>query len=595
MDKRSVMAFVVIFVILILMPVYYKWVTPESDDAGIPQDSISIADTPPETRRPSAQRTEGTTRAERPKMQLRSREALPKQDETVYSIENDVYRIQLSSIGGGTIRSSVLKEYNKSVDSDSLVELINPSRKNPLILRFISIDGDSAILDQNYELSYNSMPIGHHNRLEVQNDEKLVLTFTLAIDDGVEVRKTFTFYGDRYQIDLKTDLSEAQDYAATSYYELSWDGGLSYTEALTKDEIYYSKAYAFSGNELETVNAKSGKYDLEQFRGSTDWMAIRTKYFCSVFIPERPALGYTISSKGIPMQGNEYQKIFSMHLQLPIDRPMTTTIFIGPLDHALIKSMDTELDQIMTFGFKLIRPISKGILWTFKKMNSFIPNYGLVLIIFSILVKVLLSPLTNRSTRSMMEMQKLQPKITALREKYSEDAQKLNEETMKLYKEHGVNPMGGCLPLLLQMPILIALFTIFRSTIELRHAPFILWITDLSSPDTVYTLPFSIPIYGNHVNVLPFIMVISTFIQQKLTTSASGNPQQKMMAYMMPIFFFFLFNQFPSGLNLYYTLFNILSVVQQKLLPPKPKKPKKSKQSTFQALREMQAKYNKRK
>jgi len=140
---------------------------------------------------------------------------------------------------------------------------------------------------------------------------------------------------------------------------------------------------------------------------------------------------------------------------------------------------------------------------------------------------------------------------------------------MKLFKEHGVNPLGGCLPVLLQMPLLFALFRVFRSTIELRGAPFVWWIKDLSSPDTILQLPFTIPIYGDHVAVLPIIMGITMFIQQKMMpTQASG--QQKFMSYFMTGFFLLLFNQFPSGLNLYYTLFNVLTILQQKLLTPAP-------------------------
>jgi YidC/Oxa1 family membrane protein insertase len=219
-------------------------------------------------------------------------------------------------------------------------------------------------------------------------------------------------------------------------------------------------------------------------------------------------------------------------------------------------------------------------------MHLFIPNYGWVLIIFSVLLKIVLTPLTNSSTRSMKEMQNIQPQLNALQEKYASDPQRLNNERLKLMREHGVNPMGGCLPLLLQMPILWALFIVFRTTIELRQAPFIFWITDLSAPDTIFTLPFSIPIYGSQVNVLPFIMAISQLVQQKIS-GASGGKQQKVMMYFMTIFFFFLFNQFPSGLNLYYTLYNILSIIQQKYFPPKPK-PKKPRKTNSQRLRQYQ-------
>ena len=143
---------------------------------------------------------------------------------------------------------------------------------------------------------------------------------------------------------------------------------------------------------------------------------------------------------------------------------------------------------------------------------------------------------------------------------------------MELYKKRGVNPLGGCLPMLLQMPLLFALFIVFRTTIELRAKPFVWWITDLSAPDKILDLPFEIPIYGAHVAALPILMVVSMFIQQKMMAGPSQQQQQKMMQYMMSFFFFFIFNSFPSGLNLYYTLFNILTIAQQKLIPPETTK-----------------------
>ena len=181
----------------------------------------------------------------------------------------------------------------------------------------------------------------------------------------------------------------------------------------------------------------------------------------------------------------------------------------------------------------------------------------------------------------MKKMQLVQQLMTELRDNYKGDSQRLNKEMMKLYKDHGVNPLGGCLPMLPQMPLLIGLFIVFRSTIELRGAEFIWWISDLSKPDTIFTLPFSLPIYGNHVTVLPIVMALSMFLQQKSTIS---DPRQKMMIYFMPVFFLLLFNTFPSGLNLYYTLFNFLTILQQKFvktdtiqLKPVEKKPVRNK------------------
>ena len=220
----------------------------------------------------------------------------------------------------------------------------------------------------------------------------------------------------------------------------------------------------------------------------------------------------------------------------------------------------------MNLGWAPIRPLGRLITWSLTKMFRIIPNYGFVIILFAIIVKILLNPLTKKSFQSTRRMQDLQPKIQELKEKHKNDPKKLNTAQGELFKSEGVNPLGGCLPMLLQMPILIAFFTIFRSTIEFRGAPFFGWITDLSVPDTLATIA------GFPINVLPFLMGATMFLQQKLMASPSGGAQQKMMMYFMNVFFLFIFYSFPSGLNLYYSVFNILSIVQQKYLTPSSKK-----------------------
>ena len=225
----------------------------------------------------------------------------------------------------------------------------------------------------------------------------------------------------------------------------------------------------------------------------------------------------------------------------------------------------------MNFGWAIIRPISKGVLWTLKSMHGYIPNYGVILIVFSIMVKLIVYPLTKKSYESTKAMQAIQPEISSLRDKHKNNPTKLNKATMELYKKKGVNPMGSCLPILLQMPLLIALFTVFRSTIELRGEPFVFWINDLSAPDIIFNLPFKVPIYGDYVCALPIIMALSMYAQQKMmTVGGPQQEQQKMMQYFMMGFFFLLFNSFPSGLNLYYTLFNVLTIIQQKFTGAEP-------------------------
>ncbi len=259
----------------------------------------------------------------------------------------------------------------------------------------------------------------------------------------------------------------------------------------------------------------------------------------------------------------------------------TFQIILTPIDYKILKSYNKELELTMRFPLDfIVRPIAQYfIIPFFLFLHSFIPNYGIVIIIFAIVLKILLNPLTKKQMESMKRMGKLSPKINEIRERYKDDPNKANAQIMKLYKEEKINPAGGCLPLLLQLPILYALFAVFRSTIELRQAHFFWWIKDLSTPDVIFTLPFKIPLFGiNQIAGVATLMGITMFIQQKMTVT---DPKQKMMVYLMPILLTFLFYSFPSGLNLYYFVFNLLSIIQQiyntkyKKEKPEEEKPKK--------------------
>jgi len=255
----------------------------------------------------------------------------------------------------------------------------------------------------------------------------------------------------------------------------------------------------------------------------------------------------------VPFQKTNYQKD-------------NFNLYLGPVQYDTLKSYNANYDAIYDFGsffgLKFItRPIAEYILQPlFSLLHSVIPNYGIVIILFSILIKLALSPLTKQSFKSMGRMSQLQPKIAELKEKHKGDQQKIQKETMKLYSTYGVNPAGGCLPMLLQMPILFALFAFFRVAIEIRHESF-LWIKDLASPDYVFSLPFTIPFINiDQVTILAPLLGLTMFFQQKMTMK---DPSQKAMVYMMPIMMTFMFMGFSSGLNLYYMMFNLLSIGQQ--------------------------------
>jgi YidC/Oxa1 family membrane protein insertase len=334
-----------------------------------------------------------------------------------------------------------------------------------------------------------------------------------------------------------------------------WNPGLKQTEPDVKEDMARTSAYALMGD-------KAWKFDFEgkgtEFERKEDgvcaWIGIRTKYFLMSLIPRSQSTeGIRIRGERTRMSknGKPYDhKSFAVALRMParggdlLDH--VYTVYLGPQDYDVLRKYGVGLEKCMDMGWTIIRPISRAILAFFLFTHRFIPNYGIVIIAFSLVLKVLFYPLTHKQMEATKKMQDLQPQLAELKAKYKKDPQRLNKETMDLYKKAGANPLGGCLPLLLQMPVFFALFTVFGNTIELRQAHFIGWISDLSLKD-----PY---------RILPIIMAVTMFIQQKMTMK---DPKQASMVYLMPAIMFFFFMNFASGLVLYWTVFNALSIIQQ--------------------------------
>jgi len=328
-------------------------------------------------------------------------------------------------------------------------------------------------------------------------------------------------------------------------------------------------AYVYSGGELAEVDAtKEGEPVRRDINGTTDWVSMRNKYFALVMIPEQGKCqgAYLEGNRSRQPNSGEHES-YALALKMPLKgaalESNKVTVYMGPLDYDIVKGYGRHLDGMMSLGAAwIIRPISEYVMIPiFNLLRWLIPNFGVVIIVFSIIIKIALHPLTKTSMSSMKKMQALTPMMNEVREKYKDDPQKMNQAIMNLYKDYGVNPAAGCLPLLLQMPILFALYAVFRSSIELRQASFVGWITDLSIPDTIAHLPFSIPFFGiTDISGLAVLMGITMFVQQKMTVT---DPRQKTMVWMMPILMTLMFNSLPSGLNLYYFVFNLLSIGQQ--------------------------------
>lgn len=496
------------------------------------------------------------------------------------TIENDLVKMVFSTRGGNIVRY-YLKKFNNwySVGAKkdeniekTKVQLIDYKKGGSLNLSFISEDG-KAINTGNLLFNVENGKTFY----KISGNDSISVSFTYSEDKTHYIKKDYTFYGDKYNIKTSIKLGGMNDQISNNAYNLVWNNGINFVEYNSVDEANYSDASVYSGGEKTTIDAsKVGEVEDKEFNGSINWVDIRNKYFVAIIIPKNPSSvdGAYLSGTRKTLPNNGVKETYSAQITVPfrnLDYEETSfDVYLGPVDYDILKNYNKDLQSIVDFGsffgLKIIvRPIAEYILLPlFNFLHIFIPNYGWVIVIFSIIIKLALYPLTKQSFQSMKKMQLLQPKITELKEKFGDDKQKISKETMKLYSTYGVNPAGGCLPLVLQMPIFIALWGLFKSAIELRQQPFFGWITDLSSPDIIYTLSFKLPIIGiSEISGLAILMGITTYFQQKMSVK---DPNQKAIIYIMPVFLTLLFMSFPSGLNLYYFLFNVLSIGQQYII-----------------------------
>ena len=477
-------------------------------------------------------------------------------------LETPLYHAEIVT-QGGAIRNWTLKEY-KTWDHHP-VNLIDGENTREFNIIFTSSDGK---LINTKSLYFQCERAGGQSIVLSASDSAKV-DFVLQVADGSRLIKSLTFYGDRYSFDAGFRFEGMENVLANYEYQIVWESGLRYAEYNSVNESNFAKATAFAGGEVTEVDATSfTEVPKQNISGRVAWVAERNKYFAVAMIPR------DVESQGAYLEGsreklpdNGAKETYNIALKMPFQgRPVEdsrVTVYLGPLEFDLIKQYNVQLDRIMSLGAAwIIRPISEYVIIPlFKFLRLIFINYGVVLIVFSIIIKVVLYPLTKTSMVSMRKMQALQPMMNEIREKHKDDPQKMNQQVMRLYKEYGVNPAGGCLPMLLQLPILYALWAVFSSTIELRQAAFVGWIHDLSVPDVVMKLPFRLPLVGmDELSGLALLMGVTMFVQQKM---AVKDPRQKAMVWMMPVLFTIMFNGFPSGLNLYYFMFNLLSIGQQ--------------------------------
>ncbi|MEA1981847.1 MAG: YidC/Oxa1 family insertase periplasmic-domain containing protein, partial [candidate division Zixibacteria bacterium] len=347
-------------------------------------------------------------------------------------------------------------------------------------------------------------------------------------------------------------------------YNLRWNTPIGITEPQVEMDYQATEAVAMMSGERETLDDFNDNKLNQELTGSTEWVGVRSKYFAAVIIPRnRPADG--VFAQGlkkeilIPDGSSVESRSITAGLEMPFANVSNVsdsfTVFVGPLDYNIMSDYNVGLDDILGIGTMpfvgwILKPFAIGLMWLLPIMYGYIPNYGLVIILVALLVKIVTLPLSMKSFKSMQAMKVLQPKLEELKKKHKKNPQELNKATMALYKENGVSPMSGCLPMLPQMPILFAMFSVFRQTILLRDAPFIWFIDDLSRGAQGFTDPYII---------LVVIMVIAQFLSQKVTMPS--NQQNKALTYMMPLMIAFFFYSFSSGLILYYICFSLFSML----------------------------------
>lgn len=537
MDKRTLLAFVLIGLIIISWGrIYQRFFLSEEQKKTLESQKIAAArrqDEPPSS---VAQQGPAVTQKIETFASLETQEFVPRS----IPVENDLLHGEIST-KGGVIVGLRLKNFSRAVDSKveriEEVSLIPPDAKGFTL----SFDEGNGMVDTS-ELQFLPAKEGLYQEGQI--------TFVAHLAGEKRIEKQFTVERGKYLLGTTIRLV---GFNPKTKVKVGWTGGIAGNEPNQKEDLRYTKVCTYMGGELEKFD--SHKVDTRRqlnknlLSGRLGWMGVRSKYFLISLIPADGREG-EVTIWGEEGEASEsYDFFFKSGL---IGDQVENRLYLGPIEYPRLKQYNIGMEKIMDWGWPIIRSFAKLFFWIFLYLHRVIPNYGVVLIVFSILIKLVVYPLTKKSYIATARMQQLQPQIAALQAKHKNDRQRLSAETMKLYKEQHVNPAGGCLPMLLQMPIFFALFNLLRTTIELRQAGFVFWLQDLSQPDPYY--------------VLPLLMGATMFIQQKMTMK---DPKQKAMVYLMPVVLTVMFRTFASGLVLYWTMFNILSALQQWLIERK--------------------------
>ncbi|MFN0150109.1 MAG: membrane protein insertase YidC [bacterium] len=476
------------------------------------------------------------------------------------AIETDLFKAKLST-RGARISSYALLGFPSH--RGGVVDLIPENTAGAFGLTLHTRDGELPLDEFVFVVD--------RTNLTLRPGEEGAVAFSGEPQPGLRITKRFALKAGTYDWQLDVAIDRTPDALPVYAYTIDLGSGISLTEKNQEQDLTFV-AGAIRDKERLQRKKLAGMKENEPLAltGKMEWATLTNKYFLiGLGVADVPGVELAIR----PI---EQKKRLALTMKVPViaGAPGAATgasnssirVYAGPQEIAFLEKSPLHLGEAIDYGWSIIQPISQLLLKGLKLLYRLIPNYGIAIILISIAAKLAFYRLTHQSIKSMKDMKKVQGELEELRKKYNNDPKRMNEATMALYKKNGINPMAGCLPMLLQMPVFMALYNVLNRTIELRGAPFFLWIDDLSAPDALFHLPFTIPFLGSQVCALPIVMGVATFYQTKMTTV---DPKQKMLLYMMPIFMTVIFFNFPSGLVLYWLVNTLLTIMQQYLIDRK--------------------------
>jgi YidC/Oxa1 family membrane protein insertase len=522
MEKKTLIALFLTIVVLFFFQMYFspkEQPTPPKEQSA--KTETAGKETPPKAEKGSPQLP----------LKAAAQPAVEKKATKDISVETPLFTVVFTDLGGG-IKHVILKKYTETVKGPEGKEIVQDIKPYLYIPR-ISVTGNNqaVVYDRN-----NFVP---NRESLVVRDKPETLVFSGVADDGRKIKKSYTFHPDTYTMDMtvETDVPAGE--------KLSLDFAVITDK--NPSSYNFKGPFFYNGKKLEQIEKLEKPVDVTKDYG---YVGFDEGYFAFIWIPQPGAVPPATVLKadtGIPV------------LRLAAaGGKVSGRLFFGPKQTQVLKSLNVKAEKIIDYGWFDI--IAKPLIMVLDFFYKFLHNYGIAIILLTILIKIVFYPLSIKSFKSMKEMQKMQPQIAKLKEKHKNDKQKLNQEMMEMYRKKGVNPMGGCLPMVIQIPVFFALYRALSSAIELRHAPFMFWINDLSAPEDLYT--FNVMGYEVPIRILPLIMGGTQLIQQKMTPT-SVDPMQEKMMLIMPIVFTFLFWGFSSGLVLYWLVNNVISIAQQ--------------------------------